>query len=80
MIKREMEIKNKVTAKGILKCVDDAGLHIEDTKSGEVETLSMDALKMFIDKEIAFSVADSTKMEKEIDDEVENDEDMEDEE
>jgi len=66
MIKKEMEIKNKITAKGTLVGVDDAGLHIEDPKSGETEVLELDAFKMFIGKEISFSVADSTKTEEAI--------------
>ncbi len=69
MIKKEIAITNKVTAKGVLKGVDDAGLRIEDPKSKEVETLSLDSLKMFIGKEISLSVADSTKTEEEINDE-----------
>lgn len=69
MVKKEMEVKTKITAKGILQGIDDEGLHIEDTKSGETDTLSLDALKMFIGKEISFSVGDSQKVEKDIDEE-----------
>ncbi|HHX71217.1 MAG TPA: hypothetical protein GX708_24625 [Gallicola sp.] len=67
MIKKETEIKNKISAKGILKAIDDAGLHIEDGKTGEVDTLNLDAFKPFLDKEISFSIAESSKVEQDID-------------
>jgi hypothetical protein len=70
-IVKEQEIKNKVTAKGILVCVDDEGLHIKDSKSEEIDVLSFDDFKMFLNKTISFSVADSTKKEIEEDEEGE---------
>ena len=66
MIKKEMEIKNKITAKGTLVGVDDEGLHIQDPKTEETEVLELDAFKMFVGKEISFSVTDSTKTESDI--------------
>ena len=62
MITKEQEIKNTLKAKGILVAIDDDGLHIEDEKSGAVETLSLDEFKIFKDKTISISIADSTKM------------------
>ena len=58
--------------------IDDDGLHIEDEKSGEVEILSLDELKIFKDRMITISVADSTKRDIE-DEEAEDDEVEEDE-
>lgn len=69
MIKKETEIKNRISAKGILKAVDDAGLHIEDIKTGIVDVLDLDAFGMFLDKEVSFSITDSNKIEKDIDEE-----------
>ena len=70
MIIKEQEIKNKLKAKGKLVAIDDDGLHIEDEKSGDVETLSLDELKIFKGRMITISVADSTK--RDIEDEGED--------
>lgn len=69
MIKKETEIKNRILAKGILKAIDDVGLHIEDIKTGIVDVLDLDVLEMFLGKEISFSIADSDKIEKDINEE-----------
>jgi len=60
---KEQKIENKIKAKGILKDIDNDGLHIEDEKSGDVETLSLDDLKIFKGKSITISIADTTKTE-----------------
>lgn len=62
MIIKEQEIKNKLKAKGELVAIDDDGMHIEDDKSGVVEVLSLDDFKIFMDKIITISIADSTKL------------------
>lgn len=62
MITKEQEIKNRLKAKGILVALDDDGMHIEDEKSGVVEVLSLDDFKIFMDKIITISIADSTKL------------------
>lgn len=62
MITKEQEIKNRLKAKGILIALDDDGMHIEDEKSGVVEVLSLDDFKIFMDKIITISIADSTKL------------------
>lgn len=72
MIIKEQEIKNKLKAKGKLVAIDDDGLHIEDEKSGDVETLSLDELKIFKGRMITISVADSTKRDIEDEDEGED--------
>ncbi len=41
--------------------VDDDGLHIEDEKTGMVDTLSMDDLKMFLGRSITFNMNDAVK-------------------
>ena len=80
MIIKEQEIKNKLKAKGELVAIDDDGMHIEDDKSGAVETLSPDDLKFFIGKTITVTVADSTKFEVDDFNGEENDDSEEDEE
>lgn len=82
MIVKEQEIKNKLKAKGKLVAIDDDGLHIEDEKSGEVETLSLDELKIFKGRIINISVADTTKLDIkpdkiDEDEETDNDDDYE---
>ena len=72
-ITKEQEIKNTLKAKGRLVSIDDDGLHIEDEKTGEVDTLSLDQFKIFKGRTIAFSVAESTKVEIE-DEDTENEE------
>jgi len=62
LITKEQEIKNRLKAKGILVALDDDGMHIEDEKSGVVEVLSLDDFKIFMDKIITISIADSTKL------------------
>lgn len=81
MIIKEQEIKNKLKTKGELVAIDDDGMHIEDDKSGVVETLSLDDLKFFIGKTITITVADSTKFEvDDFNDKVNDDDGEEDEE
>jgi hypothetical protein len=82
LIVKEQEIKNKLKAKGKLVAIDDDGLHIEDEKSGEVETLSLDELKIFKGRIINISVADTTKLDIkpdkiDEDEETDNDDDYE---
>lgn len=62
LITKEQEIKNRLKAKGVLVALDDDGMHIEDEKSGVVEVLSLDDFKIFMDKVITISIADSTKL------------------
>lgn len=61
MIIREKETKRRLKAKGLLLKVDDDGLHIEDEKTGMVDTLSMDDLKMFLGRSITFNMNDAVK-------------------
>lgn len=61
MISKTRETKDTAKAKGILKAIDDAGFHIEDEKTGEVELLEMDFLNAFVGKSIVLSVVESTK-------------------
>jgi hypothetical protein len=71
---KEQEVKNKLKAKGRLVAIDDDGLHIEDDKSGAVEVLSLDDLKIFKDRIITISVADSAKFDIEENESQENEE------
>lgn len=71
MVKKEMSVTTKISAKGILQCIDDEGLHIEDCKSGTVDVLSIDALKLFVGKEINFSIGETAKAEKDIEEDEE---------
>jgi len=66
MITKIQEVKTTIKAKGIVKCVDDFGIHIEDFKTGEISVLSLDEFKIFLDKEINFSVTESKKDEEEV--------------
>ncbi len=61
MIVKEKEIKNKLKAKGVLVNIDKNGFRIKDEKTEIVELLSFDDLKIFINKSISFSMADSIK-------------------
>ncbi len=63
MILREKEVKNKLKAKGVLVEVNDQGLFIEDEKNETKDLLRYEEFKMFIGKEISFSMADSFKEE-----------------
>ncbi|MFA5558674.1 MAG: hypothetical protein WDA59_04335 [Methanofastidiosum sp.] len=63
MILREKEVKNKLKAKGVLVEVNDQGLVIEDEKNETKDLLRYEEFKMFIGKEISFSMADSFKEE-----------------
>ena len=60
MIKFKKENSTKVTGKGILKKVSEKGLEIEDTKTGELGTITFDMLKEFINLDVAFSLASKT--------------------
>lgn len=62
-IKKEVKMETKITCKGILKGIDDEGLHIEDEKTGVVEVLGFDSLKAFTEKNISITVTDSQKTE-----------------
>jgi len=74
MITKEQEIKNTLKAKGQLVKIDEEGLHIYDKKSEEVDVLSLDDFKIFIEGDISISVSESTKQDIEvvIEDEVED--------
>ena len=61
MILKEKETRRKLKAKGLLVKVDENGLHIEDEKTGGIDTLSVDDLKMFIGESINFSMSDVVK-------------------
>jgi hypothetical protein len=63
LILREKEVKNKLKAKGVLVEVNDQGLVIEDEKNETKDLLRYEEFKMFIGKEISFSMADSFKEE-----------------
>ena len=41
MITKIQEVKTTIKAKGIVKCVDDFGIHIEDSKTGEISVDEM---------------------------------------
>lgn len=64
MISIIQETKTTIKAKGIVKGISDEGIHIEDSKTGEKETLSLDDFKIFIDKEINLSITEKRKDEK----------------
>lgn len=66
MITKIQEVKTTIKAKGFVKAVDDSGIHIEDSKTGEVSVLSLDEFKIFVDKEINFSITESKKDEEEV--------------
>ena len=66
MITKEQEIKNTLKAKGQLVKIDEEGLHIYDKKSEEVDVLSLDDFKIFIEGDISISVAESTKQDIEV--------------
>lgn len=61
MIIREKETKNKIRAKGVLVKVDNEGLLIADEKTGLEDLLGLDELKMFLNKLVTVSIADSEK-------------------
>lgn len=63
MVKREREVKEKITAKGILTNIDGQNLVITDPKSGDEEIVSISELKVFLNKEISFSIAQVDKQE-----------------
>jgi len=67
MITKEQEIKNTLKAKGQLVKIDEEGLHIYDKKSEEVDVLSLDDFKIFIEGDISISVSESTKQDIEVD-------------
>jgi len=55
MIKFEKESKTKLVGKGILKKATPEGIEIEDTKTGEIETITFDMLNTMVDSEVAIS-------------------------
>ncbi|NMA66250.1 MAG: hypothetical protein GX957_08435 [Clostridiaceae bacterium] len=61
MIIREKETKNRIKAKGVLVKVDNEGLLIADEKTGLEDLLGLDELKMFLNKLVTVSIADSEK-------------------
>ena len=62
-VKKE-ELKSlKLSAKGILKAVDDEGFHIEDEKTGEIDVLSLDDIKEFVDKYVTIAFANKEELE-----------------
>lgn len=61
MILKEKETRRKLKAKGLLVKINENGLHIEDEKTGDIDTLSMDDLEMFLGQSISFSMSDVVK-------------------
>ena len=61
MIIRERETKNKIKAKGTVVKIDMNGIHIEDEKTGIIDTLKFGDLNMFVGKVVNFNIADSEK-------------------
>lgn len=72
------ELKTTIKAKGIVTAIDDAGVHIIDSKTEQEATLTLDVFKGFIGKEMNFSVSESAKTEEDYDPEDEVDEEDED--
>lgn len=66
MLVKISELKRTIKAKGKVVSVDDAGIQIMDSKTEEISILTYDVFKMFMGKEISFSVADSEKDEEAI--------------
>ena len=66
MLLKITEVKNTIKAKGTVVAVDDSGIHICDPKTEEVAILTLDAFKIFLNKEINFSVSENAKSEEEI--------------
>jgi hypothetical protein len=71
---RIQELKNTIKAKGLVKGIDDAGVHIEDPKTKEIAVLNLDVFQAFVGKDINLSVIESAKSEEEITDEDEDEE------
>lgn len=66
MIKKETLKKSKLTCKGILKAIDDEGLHIADSlDSKDTECLPLDMLNEFIGKPINLTVTVSEELDEE---------------
>lgn len=72
MLKKESELKNKITLKGKLVSVGETEIEVEDDKSGEIDSLKFSDFDMFIGKSINVVIADSVK--KDITEEKEDEE------
>lgn len=69
MLKRETEIKNRITLKGILTSIGTNELEVMDEKTNEVDTLNIVRdLDMFLGKSVSIVLSDSVKKEFETED------------
>lgn len=63
MIKREIEQKSKIAAKGKLLAVNETGILLEDAKEFTKDLITLEELRTFVGKEISITLAESSKEE-----------------
>ncbi len=78
MIQKEVKRQSKLICKGILKAIDDEGLHIADSPdSKDTECFSLDMLSDYIGKPINLTVTEQTVEKEEIETVADNSDDSE---